>query len=102
MADWCVRLGEQEWSKYTYARVEGDALRLLGSVRRGAQIGALGLTEAGEYVQVNGNHVVALSQSQLRQAVAKAKAAAPRPFRARERASTPVVVIKRRRMLASV
>lgn len=32
--------------------------------------------------KVNGDYVVALSRSQMRQAVAKAKAAAPRPFRA--------------------
>lgn len=98
--DWFVRLGQTEWQRYTYAREAGDPLQLLGSVRRGARIGALALTAEGEYVQVNGDHVSPLSSSQIRKALGKAQPP-PRPPPAR--ASAPrapvVVVVKRRRIV---
>ncbi len=95
-----MRLGVPEWSRYTYARPEGDALRLLGSVRRGPQIGALAMTEDGQYVQVVGDYVTPLNGSQLTRAMAKAKPEEP-SYPVQKAAARvgppPVVTIKRRR-----
>src|SRR5687767_13792701 len=68
--DWVVRLGREEWQRFTYERPEGNPLRLLGSVSKGAGIGALAVDEDGNYLQVNGDHVSLLSSGQLRRAVA--------------------------------
>jgi hypothetical protein len=98
---WRVFLGDEHWTRYTYAREPGAALRLLGSIARGPQVGALGLTADGRYVQVNGDHVTPLGTSQVRQAVAAAQAAETRmrPRSWRPAPSTPVVVtVKRRRV----
>lgn len=100
-AKWIVRLGEHEWIRHTYARLPGDALRLIGSVHRGAQIGALAETLDGQYVQVVGDLAVPLNRSQLAKAINKAKAQqmggsgyfAPRPS-----AAPAVVIVKRRRI----
>ena len=95
-----MRLGTLEWSRYTYARPEGDALRLLGSVRRGPQMGALAMTEDGQYVQVVGDHVTPLNTAQLTRAMAKVKPEAPSYPVQKTLARTgppPVVTIKRRR-----
>jgi hypothetical protein len=98
-ANWHVRLGSLEWARYTNARPENDPLQLLGSVRRGLQVGALGLTDQGQYVHVVGDFVTPLNSSQISRAVAKAKGtvhyAAPRPAKA---APAPVVTVKRRRV----
>ncbi|MES2948830.1 MAG: hypothetical protein V4858_09860 [Pseudomonadota bacterium] len=59
---WFIRLGQPEWERHTYARPKSDALQLLGSVRRGMQIGALAKTEDGEYVQVVGDFVTPLNK----------------------------------------
>ncbi|NPC57800.1 hypothetical protein [Caenimonas soli] len=101
--DWVVRLGREEWQRFTYERSEGSPLRLLGSVRRGAAIGALAADLDGNYLQVNGDHVSPLNNAQLRRAVAVAKTADWTPtMPARHRQSrVPVVVIKRRRVLPS-
>ncbi len=99
--DWSVRLGRQEWARFTYARLEGDSLRLLGCVRRGPQMGALAITRDGQYVQVNGDFVGPLNSSQIRRAVAKAQAVVSKPFTRRlatAQVHTPVVVIKRSRV----
>ena len=66
---WVVRLGEAHWRRFTHAREPGEGLELLGSVEKGAQIGALGLGSDGRYYQVNGDYLTALSNSQLRSAV---------------------------------
>ena len=100
-----MRLGAPEWSRYTYARPEGDALRLLGSVRRGPQMGALAMTEDGQYVQVVGDYVTPLNSSQLARAMAKVKPEALSYPVQRPLARTgppPVVVIKRRRTYVPV
>ena len=73
-ANWLVRLGAHEWVRHTYARPADDPIRLLGSVRRGPQIGALGITADKKYVQVVGDYVVPLNQGQIKQAIAKYKA----------------------------
>ncbi len=99
-AAWFVRLGVPEWSRYTYARPEGDALRLLGSVRRGPQMGALAMTEDGHYVQVVGDYVTPLNSSQLTRALAKAKPeelSYPVQKAVVRVGPPPVVTIKRRR-----
>lgn len=101
--DWVVRLGREEWQRFTYERPEGHPLRLLGSVARGAGMGALAVDEDGNYLQVNGDHVSPLSGGQLRRAVAAAKASNWTPARAtrQESSRVPVVVIKRRRLVPS-
>jgi len=95
--EWFVRLGPDEWKPFTYERSEDDPLRLLGSVRRGARVGALAITSSGEYVQVNGDYVGTLSSSQVRKAIARAESAGSRPRPAARPPAAPVVVIKRRR-----
>jgi hypothetical protein len=95
-ANWLVRFGAHEWVRHTYERPADDPIRLLGSVRRGPQIGALGITADKKYVQVVGDYVVPLNQGQIKQAISKYKA-----FEARLAAATappPVVVVKRRRV----
>ena len=100
---WHVQLGDEHWARFTYARRAGDSLRLLGSIARGAQIGALAESADGRYVQVNGDHVVPLSDSQVRHAVATARLVAPRPrYRPAQTAPMVVVTVKRRRIIAPV
>lgn len=100
---WQVRLGEAEWARFTYPRPEGD-LWLLGSVRRGAQMGALAIDAKGQYMQVNGDHLSPLSHSQVAAAVARAGAAdlshhraavAPKPA-----GKPPVIIVRKRRVIA--
>ena len=113
---WLVRLGRHEWARHTYERAAGDPIRLLGSVRRGPQVGALGVTADKKYVQVVGDYVVPLNQGQIKQAIAKYKAYEARlaaattphadypsyslstPPAPRVAAPPPVVVVKRRRI----
>jgi hypothetical protein len=101
-ASWCVRLGTLEWSRYTYSRPDDDPLRLLGSIRRGLQIGALALNEQGQYVQVVGDYITPLNTSQISRAVAKARCiepvSAPRPAAPVRTVTAPVVTVKRRRV----
>lgn len=99
---WHVQLGEKHWGRFTYARSAGDPLRLIGSIARGAQIGALAELAEGRYAQVNGDHVAPLSDSQVRHAVAAAKLAVPRARPLHTARPQPVVVtVKRRRILAT-
>ena len=114
-ANWLVRFGAHEWVRHTYERPGDDPIRLLGSVRRGPQIGALGITSDKKYVQVVGDYVVPLNQGQIKQAISKYKAyearlaAATTPhadypsyplssLHAPRLAQPPVVVVKRRRV----
>ena len=97
---WVVRLGEAQWRRYTHARDAGDDLQLLGSVEKGAQVGALALGKDGRYYQVNGDYLTPLSNSQLRSAVRRAQVAvAAEEKRAHYTAhrTVPVVVVKKRR-----
>lgn len=97
---WFVRLGRVEWERHTYERPVSDALRLLGSVRRGQQIGALATNPAGDYFQVVGDYVVPLKRQKIEAAVAKATAQAMlgAPAAVNRRAGAPVVTVKRRRV----
>lgn len=104
---WLVRLGEIEWSRFTYARAEDDPLRLLGSVRRGAQVGALAITADERYVQVVGDFVSTLPSGEIARAVGKARKLQPRepyllPPKAPSTAPVPVVTVKRRRVYVPV
>ena len=100
---WSVRLGAQEWAKYTYERAPEDPLLLLGSARRGMQSGALAKL-GHKYFFVVGDHVTPLSHSDNKQlAAASAHARTVEPvslFKPTPVSSSPpvVVVIKRRRM----
>ncbi len=111
--NWLVRFGPHEWARHTYERPGDDPIRLLGSVRRGPQLGALGITADEKYVQVVGDLIVPLNQGQIKQAIAKCKAfetrlaAATTPYSSypfstphapRVAAPPPVVVVKRRRI----
>ncbi len=97
---WFVRLGQSEWIRHTYARPNDDPLRLLGSVRRGMQIGALAKSADGEYFQVVGDFVTPLNKSKIEAAVAKAanSEAFASPQAMAKPAPPPIVVIKRRRI----
>jgi len=99
---WSVRLGSQEWAKYTYERPPEDPLQLLGSARRGMQSGALAKL-GDEFVLVVGDHVTPLSHADNKQLVAATPhirtaepvfVVQPAPVRT----TPPVVVIKRRRI----
>jgi hypothetical protein len=98
---WRIQLGDDHWARFTYARPEGSPFRLLGSVARNAQVGALAETADGQYLQVNGDHVTPLSNGQLRRAIDAARRAAPRQAGRREQRSAPppVVIVKRRRLV---
>lgn len=88
-----------EWHRYTYARPDGDALTLLGSVKRGLQVGALAINHEKQYFQVVGDHMTLLNSAQITRAIAKFKVTDAHPVhRARPRASTaPVIIVKKRR-----
>ena len=99
---WHIRLGHHEWMKYTYARQDNDELKLLGSVQRGAQVGALAINQEGEFLQVVGDYLVPLNKSQVSKALA---AASINPYlvtsyvKKAVSAPPPVVVVKRRRVI---
>ena len=94
-----VRLGPAEWARHTRAGSVGESLRLLGSVQRGAQLGALAVDEAGGYFQVNGEYVAPLGKHVIAKAISAAQAREPHrnaPPRAPS-GSAPVVTVRRRR-----
>lgn len=96
-----MRLGPLEWPRHTYARPDDDPLKLIGSVRRGPQIGALAVTEEGQYVQVVGDHITVLNCFQISKALVNANAIEQlmaRQLVSRAAAApTPIVIIKKRR-----
>ena len=97
---WLVRLGPLEWLKYTYARPEGDALTLLGSVKKGLQVGALATNSEAQYFQVVGDHLTLLNTSQITKAMAKSKATQGGPAHCPtlRQATAPLVTVKKRRI----
>jgi hypothetical protein len=98
-----VRLGEPEWSKYTYARSDDDALfTLLGSVHRGQQHGALAQKSDGDYVMLVGDYEMPLNQHQIRATLQGCRIPPPRVTRSAPKPSTtvPVVVVKKRRVFS--
>ena len=105
-AKWLVRLGQPEWERHTHSHNVGDSLRLLGSVQRGAQVGALAVDGNGDYFQVNGEYVAPLNRRLIAKAVSSAGGGAPsryEPPRPRSgAASTPIVTVRRRRVAGAV
>ena len=103
---WRVVLGRVAWSKHTHERPEGDELKLLGSVSKGAQVGALAITADGEYVQVVGDHLTPLKTKEVAKAVANAQKESNPEFSresppwpvARNATPAPVVILKKRRV----
>ncbi len=92
---WSIRLGQEFIGRMTYEREPGDALRLLGSVRKGQQFGALRVLPDGQYVSVIGDHMTPLPKSQIQRVLEAARR--PISYFAR-RAPTTTVVVKRRRV----
>lgn len=103
---WRVVRGRTAWSRHTYERPEGDDLQLLGSVQKGAQIGALAMTVEGEYVQVVGDQQAPLNTKEIAKALAKAPRQSNPEFSretppwmvARKESPAPVVIVKKRRV----
>jgi len=97
------------WSRYTYERPQGDALKLLGSVSKGMQVGALAITAENQYVQVVGDHITPLKTREIAKAVANApkepaafdpkfSGESPTRLAARKDTPAPVVIVKKRRV----
>ena len=99
---WNIRLGDAHWHAYTYPRASDQPFRLIGSIARGPQVGALAVTPQGQYLQVNGDYLTPLSAGQVRRALLAAQSSqAWRPPRTRTAAAVNVLVhVKRRRKVA--
>ena len=96
-ARWVVRLGQSEWARHTHGCSVGESLRLLGSVQRGAQVGALAVDSNGDYFQVNGEYVAPLNKRFIAKAVSAARSHVPSQYEAfRQRTAPPPVVTVRR------
>jgi len=106
---WQVRLGRTEWERFTYARPPGNALRLLGTARRGMQMGALAITPDGQYVHVVGDHTTPLPTILIKKAITRAEAFEKHSSGTQWKAqrtnavavpvvAAPVVIVKRRRV----
>ena len=103
-ARWQVRLGELEWSRYTYARDDGEAtFKLLGSLQKGQQRGALAQRPDGVFVMLLGDFETELNQPQIRKVMGlptPTTAYTPeQPLFTTPTApkTVPVVIIKKRR-----
>jgi hypothetical protein len=102
---WRVTLGRESATQYTHPAIEEQGLRLLGSVSRGGQFGALVQDSEGRFMQMNGDHSTPLNQSQIKAALRRAQAAPDNGKRklpheaAAAREVLPVVTIKRRRVI---
>lgn len=80
-------------------------MELLGTVQRGAQIGALGRLPDGQHVQVNGDWMHALNSHQVGLAVKHARRRQPSSCLrspVRQDRSAPVVVVRKKRRVALV
>lgn len=95
---WHVSLGPH-WQRFTTAQ---PGLQMLGSVQRGAQIGALARCADGSYVQLNGDHQTVLGAFQIERALRNAQAAVPRHRSPVPGSAKPAVavIIKKRRIVA--
>ncbi|MBS0341438.1 MAG: hypothetical protein JSS56_12990 [Proteobacteria bacterium] len=82
------------WAAFAQAR---EHMKLLGTVQRGMQIGALALLADGTYAQVNGDVVTALNTSRVLHAM-RGTHSAPRR-ETRPVAAPAVVVVKKRRRI---
>ena len=91
-----------EWRRYTYDRPPEDGLKLLGSIRKGLQVGALAQTDDGQYLLVVGDHETPLNQSQITKALGNSprQAHVTLPTTTNfQAAAPPVVVVKKRRII---
>ena len=84
-----ITLGPR-WSAFAQER---DGARMLGTVQRGMQIGALALLADGTYAQVNGDVIELLNTSRVLHAMRKNHAAP----RSGPPANAPAVVVTKRR-----
>lgn len=100
---WIVRLG-LEWQRHTESRSVGESLRILGSVQRGAQVGALAVDSNGDFFQINGEYVAPLNKRLIVKAVKAAQGRAPSRYDPPTpgSASMPIVTVRRSRLAGSV
>jgi hypothetical protein len=100
---WVVRLG-LEWQRHTQSRSVGESLRMLGSVQRGAQVGALAVDGNGRLLPDQRRVRCAAQQAPDCEAIKAAQGRAqsryepPRP----RTASAPIVTVRRSRLAGSV
>jgi hypothetical protein len=90
-----IRLGP-DWSRFTYERTD---VELLGTVQRGAQIGALARLPDGRFAQTNGDWLQPLHTCQVTVALRRAERRPPGPRAPSSvpvRNSRPVVVVVRK------
>ena len=83
------------WSAFAQVR---DDMRMLGTVQRGMQIGALALLADGTYAQVNGDVIEPLNVSRVLYAMRVKRSPAPGEARDAPAPAAVVVVRKRRRI----
>jgi hypothetical protein len=102
---WVVRLGQPEWQRHTQSRNVSESLQMLGSVQRGAQVGALAVDSNGDFFQINGEYIAPLNKRLIAKAVKAAQGRAPsryEPPGVRRAASAPIVTVRRSRLAGSV
>jgi len=103
--NWRIELGARHWERHTHSGLEEQGFRLLGRISRAGQFGALGQSQDGNYVQINGDHVVPLNRSKVEHALKAAQRREQSASRMPERRAptvVPTVIIKRRRVIAPV
>lgn len=98
---WVVRLG-LEWQRHTQSRSVGESLRMLGSVQRGAQVGALAVDGNGDFFQINGEYVAPLNKRLIAKAIKAAQGRAQSRYEPPRTASAPIVTVRRSRLAGSV
>lgn len=81
------------WAAFAQAR---DGMRMIGTIQRGMQIGALALLSDGTYAQVNGDVIEPLNASRVLHAMRKLHGA-PREAPRADAPVPAVVVVKKRR-----
>lgn len=91
---WSIRLGLEFIGRMTYLREPGDPLRLLGSVRKGMQFGALAVLPDGQYVSVIGDHLTPLPKGQIQRVLESLRR--PASLYVRRAPPTPVIIRRRR------
>ena len=100
---WQIRLGPVEWRRYTYERQLDDRLQLLGSIRKGMQVGALARTEEGHFVMLVGDHETPLNQGQIEKALGnlpKESRIFPAYSTQKSSNASTIVIVKKRRYIA--
>ena len=110
-SSWQIRLGQIEWRRHTYERPPEEAIELLGSIRKGSQLGALARKSDGQYVLIVGDHETPLNTGQMEKAMAKAikdpvgqvkPESKPTWTVPKTDAPAPTVIVKKRRTIRPV